>query len=108
MQRPEHGVALGQHSPKFALPNIGQIDDPIGQPKHIPARQTATAPMPALQLVPQRPQCRMLTRRFVSQPVLGFMSQSSNPDTQARPHVPPEHMGAALGGDGQALPHPPQ
>lgn len=54
-----------------------------------PAQRRDTVPV-AEHARPQPPQCRMLVERFVSQPVRGSPSQSSNPGLQLTiSHLPP-------------------
>jgi hypothetical protein len=51
------------------------------------------------------PQLLASVPRFVSQPLVGFWSQSANPSLQGpRPHLPPAHPGRALGSAAQAAP----
>ncbi len=52
---------------------------------------------PAAQAFPQRPQCIALDGNTVSHPFSAMPSQSPNPSTHARPHVPIAHVGEPLG-----------
>jgi hypothetical protein len=57
---------------------------------------------------PQLPQFAGLTRRSVSQPLVGSLSQSPKFAAQVRPQRPAAQRAVALGPVGQALPQAPQ
>lgn len=74
----------------------------LGALPQLPAMQ------PVVQVFPQRPQCAFDVKRLVSQPLLGFPSQSPKPALHAPiPQTPPVHAPVALAG-AHARPHAPQ
>jgi hypothetical protein len=57
---------------------------------------------------PQPPQCEVLVRVSVSQPLTASRSQSAKPATQVKAQAPREHAATPLGGAGHDAPQRPQ
>jgi len=100
-------VRVSTSQPLLALPS--QSPKPAAQAvsPHTPDSQAALALL-SEQRCPQRPQCVLLVRRLVSQPLDSTRSQSSKPTAQVRRQVDPTHAGTLLAGAGHARAHAPQ
>ncbi len=72
-------------------------------PQTPPEQVTPVAPPPTEHDVAHAPQWFASVARSTSQPLVGSLSQSVQPVSQARPHTPAEHVGAACGPHTQAL-----
>jgi hypothetical protein len=102
----EHAVPVAQrtpHRPQFMLSLVTTVSQPLAgfmsqsaKPAlHAPTRHVPPVHAPVAlggrHTTPQPPQCVAVVASEVSQPLVGFMSQSPKPAAHPRLHIPSAH-----------------